>query len=84
LYLNLARIYLAFDFKADAIRFLRRALMVDPENESVHRRLADLGIRRRPPIRFLPRNHAVNRFLGRMQARMLGRAAWVATRMQGA
>jgi predicted Zn-dependent protease len=84
LYLNLARIYLAFDFKADAIRFLRRGLMVDPENNAVQRRLADLGIRRRPPIRFLPRNHAINRFLGRMQARVLGRAAWVATRMQGA
>ena len=39
---------------------------------------------RRPPIRFLPRNHAVNRFLGRMQARVLGRAAWVAARVQGA
>src|SRR4029434_11038088 len=31
LYQTLGRIYLAFDFKADAIRFLRRALMVDPE-----------------------------------------------------
>ncbi|MBM4334772.1 MAG: hypothetical protein FJ108_02505 [Deltaproteobacteria bacterium] len=84
LYQNLARIYLAFDFKADAIRFLRRALMVDPENASVHKRLADLGIRRRPPIRFLPRGHALNRLLGRVQARMLGRAAWVLSRAQGA
>ena len=65
LYQNLARIYLAFDFKADAIRFLRRALMVDPENAAVQRRLAELGIRRRPPIRFLPREHALNRLLGR-------------------
>lgn len=84
LYLNLARIYLAFDFKADAIRFLRRGLMVDPENDLVQKKLGELGIRRRPPIRFLPRNHAVNRLLGRMQARVLGRAAWVLTRAQGA
>jgi Flp pilus assembly protein TadD len=84
LYQNLARIYLAFDFKADAIRFLRRALMVDPENAAVHRRLAELGIRRRPPIRFLPRGHALNRLLGRVQARMLGRAAWALSRVQGA
>ena len=79
-----AGIYLAFDFKADAIRFLRRALMVDPENAAVHKRLADLGIRRRPPIRFLPRGHALNRLLGRVQARMLGRTAWVLSRAQGA
>ena len=84
LYQNLARIYLAFDFKADAIRFLRRALMVDPENALVHRRLAELGIRRRPLIRFLPRGHALNRLLGRVQARMLGRAAWALSRVQGA
>lgn len=85
LYSNLARIYLAFDFRAEAVRFLRRALMVDPENEKVQRQLAELGIRRRPPIRFLPRSHALNRWLGRFQARLLGpSAAWVATRTQSA
>lgn len=85
LYLNLSRIYLAFDFKPEAIRFLRRALMVDPDNSIAQSKLADLGIRRRPLIRFLPRNHVVNRWLGRVQARLLGRpVAWVATRAQGA
>ena len=85
LYLNLARIYLAFDFKADAIRFLRRALMVDPENEAVNAKLATLGVRRRPPLRFLPRGHMLNRFLGRAHARVMGRATtWVATRAQSA
>jgi predicted Zn-dependent protease len=72
LYLNLARIYLAFDFKAEAIRFLRRGLMVEPESEVIHKRLAELGVRRRPPIRFLPRGHLLNRLLGQFQARMLG------------
>ena len=85
LYLNLARIYLAFDFKADAIRFLRRALMVDPENEAVNAKLATLGVRRRPPLRFLPRGHVLNRFLGRVHARVMGRATtWVAARAQSA
>ena len=72
LYLNLSRIYLAFDFRAEAVRFLRRALMVDPNNEGVRRQLAQLGIRRRPPIRSLPRSHALNRWLGRVQSRVLG------------
>lgn len=85
LYLNLAKIYLAFDFKPEAIRFLRRALMVDPENDAAQRKLGELGIRRRPPLRFLPREHVVNRWIGRMQTRMFGRTmAWVATRAQGA
>ncbi|MBW2280952.1 MAG: hypothetical protein JRG76_15405 [Deltaproteobacteria bacterium] len=72
LYLNLARIYLAFDFKAEAVRYLRRGLMVDPESERLGRKLAELGVRRRPAIRFLPRGHALNRLMGRLQARLLG------------
>ncbi len=72
LYLNLARIYLAFDGKQEAVRYLRRGLMVDPENERLRRKLTDLGLRRRPPIRFLPRGHLLNRMLGRISARMAG------------
>lgn len=72
LYLNLARIYLAFDFKAEAIRFLRRGLMVDPENDPIRKQLAELGIRRPPPIRFLPRGHMLNRLLGRVKSRFAG------------
>ncbi len=72
LYLNLSRIYLAFDFKAEAVRYLRRGLMVDPESVRLLRRLAELGVRRRPPQRFLPRGHLLNRFVGRVQARLLG------------
>jgi predicted Zn-dependent protease len=71
LYLNLARIYLAFDFRAEAIRFLRRGLMVDPSNDQITETLSDLGIRRRPTLRFLPRNHLLNRLLGKFQARAL-------------
>ncbi len=70
LYLNLARIYLAFDFKAEAVRFLKRGLMVDPESTTLQGSLAELGIRRRPPFRFLPRTHPANRLLGRLQARL--------------
>ncbi len=70
LYLNLARIYLAFDFKAEAVRFLKRGLMVDPDSATLQGSLAELGIRRRPPLRFLPRTHPANRLLGRLQARL--------------
>ncbi len=84
LYLNLSRIYLAFDFRAEAVRFLRRALMVDPENEGVHRQLAQLGVRRRPLIRSLPRSHVLNRWLGRVQSRVLGMSSWSGAGTQNA
>jgi tetratricopeptide (TPR) repeat protein len=71
LYLSLARIYLAFDFRAEAVRFLRRGLMVDPGHERITEALTQLGIRRPPALRFLPRRHILNRLLGRLQARTL-------------
>jgi tetratricopeptide (TPR) repeat protein len=66
LYHNLARVHLAFGFKAEAIRYLRRGLMIDPGNEAMQDALRDLGVRRRPVLAFLPRRHPVNRLLGRI------------------
>ena len=83
LYLNLARIYLAFDCKAEAVRYLRRGLMVDPENERLRRKLDDLGVRRKPALPFLPRGHIVNRLLGRIQAHV-GSPMHAAAPAQGA
>ena len=85
LYLNLARIYLAFDFKAEAVRFLKRGLMVDPENPHLLGRLVALGVRRKPPLPFLPRTHRANRILGILQARLTRpRRGWVPTPAQSA
>jgi tetratricopeptide (TPR) repeat protein len=67
LYHNLARVHLAFGFKAEAIRYLRRGLMIDPANQAMHDALADLGVRSRPPLSFLPRRHPLNRALGRLK-----------------
>jgi tetratricopeptide (TPR) repeat protein len=65
LYHNLARVHLAFGFKAEAIRYLRRGLMIDPGNAAMVVELHELGLRRRPLLTFLPRRHPVNRLLGR-------------------
>lgn len=67
LYHNLARVHLAFGFKAEAIRYLRRGLMIDPANAAMSDDLAQLGMRQAPVLPFLPRRHAINRFLGRMR-----------------
>ena len=65
LYHNLARVHLAFGFKAEAMRYLRRGLMIDPSNAAMVTQLQDLGMRRRPVLSFLPRRHPMNRLLGR-------------------
>ena len=68
-YQNLARLHIAFGFKAEAIRYLRRALMIDPGSESIADELRRLGVRRQPPLTFLRRQHVLNRWLGRVMER---------------
>lgn len=65
-YHNLARLHLAFGFKAEAIRYLRRGLMIDPNNAVIDGALQRLGVRRRPPLAFLRRQNILNRWLGRL------------------
>jgi tetratricopeptide (TPR) repeat protein len=65
LYHNLAQVHLAFGFKAEAIRYLRRGLMIDPGNSPMVGDLNRLGVRRSPVLGFLPRRHPMNRLLGR-------------------
>jgi hypothetical protein len=64
LYHNLARVHLAFGFKAEAIRHLRRGQMIDPGNDAIETEMACLGVRRQPIFSFLRRRHVLNRWLG--------------------
>ncbi len=72
LYLNLARLHLAFGFKADGVRFIRRGLMIDPANEALSRAMGQMGARHSPILAFLPRRHLLNRWLGRARSRLVG------------
>jgi hypothetical protein len=47
-YHNLARLHMAFGFKAEGIRYLRRGLMIDSGCEPIIEALKRLGVRRRP------------------------------------
>lgn len=67
LYHNLARLHLAFGFKSEGIRFLRRGLMIDPQNEAILKEMGGLGVRRRPVLGFLRRGHLFNRWFGRLR-----------------
>ena len=60
-----ARVHLAFGFKTEGLRYLRRGLMIDPAHDGMRRELIELGRRQRPVLTFLPRRHPVNRLLGR-------------------
>jgi tetratricopeptide (TPR) repeat protein len=72
LYLNVARLNLAFGFRAEGMRFLRRAAMIDPASVGVQEIQSDLGLRSEPILRFLPRRHFVNRWLGNLRYRIGG------------
>jgi tetratricopeptide (TPR) repeat protein len=69
-YHNLARLHIAFGFKAEGIRYLRRGLMIDPGSEPIAEELRRMGVRRRPPLGFLRRQHLFNRWLGRVLGRV--------------
>jgi len=71
LYLNLARLHLAFGFKAEAVRFVRRGLMIDPGNDALSDTMLELGARISPVLSFLPRRHPLNRWLGRARSRIV-------------
>lgn len=63
-YLNLARVHLRFGFKDEGCRFLMRGQMIDPANREIQQALQQLGARTSPVLRFLPRHHFINRWLG--------------------
>ena len=70
LYRNLAQVHLSFGFKSEGIRYLRRGLMIDPGNSFIAEDLERLGVRRKPPLRFLPRQHALNRWIGTLREQL--------------
>ncbi len=67
LYRNLAKVHLAFGFKAEGLRHLRRGLMIDPDCNAIRADLGEMGVRRMPVLSFLPRRHVLNRWLGRFR-----------------
>jgi tetratricopeptide (TPR) repeat protein len=62
-YLNLGRIYLIYNKRAEAIKTFREALKYE-ENPVIIEILNNLGLRRPPIIKFLKRSNPVNKYLG--------------------
>jgi Flp pilus assembly protein TadD len=70
LYLNLAKVYLCFGRRSEALRYLRRGQMIDPGHAPIQELIASLGRRRLPLVPFLPRRHLVNRALGNARSKV--------------
>jgi predicted Zn-dependent protease len=69
IHLNLARLYLEVDRRAESVRVLDQGLAIEPENTALLVLRHQLGRRRSRVLQFLPRGHLVNRALGRLRHR---------------
>ena len=66
LYFNLSRVYHEAGHRVNAIKTLREGLGFEKESPLLNMALRRLGVRRKPPIRFLPREHLLNKVIGKI------------------
>jgi len=66
-YMQLAHVLLLAEARNKAIAALDRGLKVRPDDPGLSSLRSELGRRRPPVLGFLPRAHAVNRWLGRLR-----------------
>lgn len=64
---NLARAFLAADRRRDAYRALLRGLRLQPDHAGLISEIKRMGVRRRPVLPFLQRDHPLNVTFGRMR-----------------
>ena len=67
LHLNLGRALLTAERRREAYKALRRGLRLQPSHSGIMYELHHMGIRKRPMLPFLARDHALNVFLGRLR-----------------
>lgn len=65
-YLNLGRAYLAAGKKNEAIDTFYKGMEIDRKNKDLRWEIRKLGIRRMPPVQFLPRSSPINKYIGKM------------------
>jgi Flp pilus assembly protein TadD len=70
LYCNLGRVYLMSGNRQKARQAFHRGLELDPKNDEIHEQLRRMGIRKPPPLSFLPRDNQINVVLGKTLRRL--------------
>lgn len=68
MYINLARLHELTGWKTQAAKVLRKGLRIEPGSKKLLAELNRVNPREPNPVRGLPRNHPVNRYLGRLRA----------------
>jgi len=72
LWWNLGRVALIVGHRAEAYRAFRRGLRLDPAHRGLREDLRKMGVRRQPVLTFVPRDHGLNIFLGKLRAMASG------------
>lgn len=70
LFVNLGRICLKKGDRKNAREFLLKAYQLDPTHPATALELSVMGIRRKPVITFLDRNHPLNVYFGKLRYRL--------------
>lgn len=68
MYINLARLHEQTGWKTQAAQVLRKGLRIDPGNKKLLAEINRVSPRTPNAVRGLPRNHPVNRYLGKLRA----------------
>ncbi len=71
-YYYLAATHLLAGERRSAVDVVERGLQIDATHEGLRALKAEIGQRRSPVLRFLPRHNFVNRSLGRLRHRLFG------------
>lgn len=69
-YLNLGRVFLMTGKRGQAFGAFRRGLQIDRTHPEILACMSAMGMRRKPVLPFLPRDHAVNKWAGITLARL--------------
>ena len=70
LHCNLGHVDLATGHRSEAYESFARGLSLEPDHAGLRAAMARMGRRANPVLRFLPRDHQLNRVLGRWRHRL--------------
>ena len=65
IYYHFGMVYLKAGKKEKAYSVFKGGLKINPDHAGMRSHLRKMGIRKKPILSFLPREHAINRFFGR-------------------
>ena len=71
MYLNLARVELFYQHRRQAVLAIEEGLQRDVLHEGLHLMQRQLGVRKRKPLAFLPRQHPMNERIGKLLRRKI-------------